>query len=474
MEPILFSWLIFSWLTFFLAHVWDKNMTLASVIIPVWNGINDLPACLAALAEQSHAEMEIVAVDNASTDGSGDWIAAHFPNVRLIRNGENNGFGGACNQGLAAARGEVLVLLNQDTVVRRSWLAELLKALAENGDVGIAGSKTLYPDGTIQHAGGVVDRRGATSHLGYQQQDKGQFEHAVDVDYVTGASLALRRSLYEQIGGFDPGFFPAYLEDVDLCYRARAAGRRVLYVPQSVLIHNERSSAATPDYAGALLYHRHRLRFVYKHWSLHRLRTEFLPAETEWLMHLRPSEEQWLAAAHHAYMVQLLNLGDLSRWRQQLLGETPQAIEGVAQTLRTLRTIYPLHLMGIPPERAPLPLLPLQEAQTLVEIREQPFRSNVPVVGRWIAAFRQSWNRVATEWYVRPMIRQQSTFNSLLWHALTQSHQQHYDLQQRMALNLTEVLSGQAQEIGELSQEVEQLKRRLEDLSNSPQKRKVT
>lgn len=442
-------------------------MTLASLIIPVWNGMNDLPACLEALAAQNHAPLEIIAVDNASNDHSGDWIANHHPTVRLIRNSENTGFGGACNTGLAAAKGDVLVLLNQDTIVRPEWLAALVKVLAEKTDVGIVGSKALYPDGTIQHAGAVVDSRGASEHLGYRQEDKGQFDRLIDADYVTGASLALRRTLYEQIGGFDPGFFPAYLEDVDLCYRARAAGWRVIYAPQSVLIHNERSSAATPDYAGALLYHRHRLRFVCKHWPVERLRSEFLPAESEWLAHLRPSEEQWLAAAHHAYMVQLLNLGELSIWRQKLLGEKQEAIEEVAQVLMTLRTVYPLHLMGITPERVPLPIAPLHEAQSLTEIREQPFHSNVPIFGRWIAAFRQRWNRVSTEWYVRPMIRQQSTFNSLLWHALTQSRQQQYDLQQRIALTLTEYLSGQAQEISELSQEVERLKRRVAELDGA-------
>jgi GT2 family glycosyltransferase len=436
-------------------------MALASVIIPVWNGINDLPTCLSALTKQSHSLLEIIAVDNGSADGSGDWIASHYPAIHLIRNTENAGFGGACNTGLAAAKGDLLVLLNQDTIVRPDWLAELVKVLDENAGIGIAGSKALYADGTIQHAGATIDSRGASTHLGYHQEDKGQFDRLMDVDYITGASLALRSTLYRQIGGFDPGFFPAYLEDVDLCYRARAAGWRVVYAPKSVFIHNERSSAATPDYAGALLYHRHRLRFVCKHWSVERLRDEFLPAETEWLNQLGPSEEQWLAAAHHAYMVQLLNLGELSSWRQSLLHEAPQAIERVAQTLMTLRTVYPLHLMGFTPERTPLPNTFLQDAQPFVEIREQPFRSNVPILGRWIAGFRQRWNRVSTEWYVRPMIRQQSVFNSLIWMALAQSRQQHHDLQQRISLVVTEYLSGQAQEISELSQEVELLKRRV-------------
>src|SRR4051812_24488178 len=120
-------------------------MTLASVILPAWNGIDDLPACLAALAEQSHTPLEVIAVDNASSDGSADWIAEHYPAVRLIRNLENRSFGGACNSGLAAAQGDVLVLLNQDTVVQRQWLAALVEALADDVTIGIAGSKALYP-----------------------------------------------------------------------------------------------------------------------------------------------------------------------------------------------------------------------------------------------------------------------------------------------------------------------------------------
>lgn len=456
-------------------------MTLVSVIIPVWNGATDLPACLEALAAQTHAPLEIIAVDNASTDDSTTWIATHHPTVRLLRNQENLGFGEACNRGLAEAKGEILILLNQDTVVRPGWAAALATTLAEHADVGIAGSKALYADGTIQHAGGVVDAQGGGSHLGYRQQDQGQFDELVDVEYVTGASLAMRRRLYEQIGGFDPGFYPAYLEDVDLCWRARAAGWRVVYAPQSVLIHNERSVAASPTYEGKLLFHRHRLRFVCKHWSADKLRSEFLPVESAWLRGLGPGGEQLIAASHHAYLAQLLNLGELASWRQKLLGETPQAIETVAQVLLELRSIYPLKLAEFNAiEQPELPVLS-SEARPLAEIREQPFRSEVPLIGPWIAAFRQQWNRVSTEWYVKPMIRQQSRFNALLLDALQQSHQQNFQLhhhvnhqvnqqleqlyaaQQRSDTVLNEYVAGQAREISALAQELELLKRRLSE-----------
>jgi GT2 family glycosyltransferase len=444
-------------------------MAFASVIIPVWNGIDDLPACLAALADQSHTTLEIIAVDNASTDGSANWIATHYPAVRLIRNPHNLGFGGACNAGMAQAKGDLLVLLNQDTIVRREWLAALVSVMEENAEIGIAGSKALYPDGTIQHAGGTIDVRGASAHLGYRQEDEGRFDRLADVEYVTGASLALRRTLYQQIGGFDPGFSPAYLEDVDLCWRARAAGWRVVYVPQSVLVHNERSVAATPDYAGTFLYHRQRLRFVCKHWPEEKLRNEFMPAERAWLSHLSAGDERTFTAAHQAYLIQLLNLGDLSTWRQTLLGEVPEAIESVAQVLLTLRTIYPLESIGSTEAGRASPLAMLKEIQALAVIHEQPFHSKVPVFGRLIAAFRHRWNRVSTEWYVKPMIRQQSNFNQSLLAALRQSYQDQDDLRQRT----TRYLVGQAREIGTLAQEVDALKRQIAELSATPSQQKL-
>ncbi len=240
-----------------------------------------------------------------------------------------------------------------------------------------------------------------------------------------------------------------------------------------MLIHNERSIAIKPNYEGAHLYHRQRLRFVCKHWSAQQLRDEFLPTEIAWMTQLKPTQEEWLAAAHHAYLVQLLNMGELSKWRQTLLSEAPETIEAVAQVLLTLRRFYPLHLMGINTDRTllPPPFAQLQEAQPLAQIKEHPFRSNVPLFGRFIAAFRQRWNRVSTEWYVKPMIQQQSAFNTLLLSALNQNReqqQQQVAIQLRTAEAVTEYLQGHASEMSELAQEVESLKRRVCNVNPCP------
>lgn len=429
-------------------------MPTASVIIPAWNGIADLPGCLDALLAQTGVEFEVIVVDNGSGDGSADLVAARAardPRLRLLRQPANLGFGGGCNVGLAQAQGAVLVLLNQDTEVRPGWLAALVDALHADSTIGIAGSKAIYPDGTIQHAGGRIDAQGSGSHLGYRQPDQGQFDQPADVDYVTGASLALRRDLYAAIGGFDEGFGAAYCEDVDLCLRARAAGRRVVYIPRSILIHKEESRAAAPGHDAMLRYHRNRLRVVAKHWPRARLESEFLPAERAWLEGLEPGGEYLIAVAHEAYLVQLLNLAELAAWRQRLLGEAPSHIATLAQVLTTLHAVYPLGVTGVISGDASPAQPEFDEMAALAQIQAQPFRSSVPLLGRWIAAFRRQWNRVSTEWYVLPMVRQQSRFNQAAMTAL-----------QRLTAVLMGYLTGQAREIAALSQEVAALKARLD------------
>jgi GT2 family glycosyltransferase len=438
-----------------------------SVIIPAWNGAQELPACLDALLAQTHDKThggcEILVVDNASVDGSGDLVAARYPQVRLIRNARNLGFAGGCNVGLELAQGEVLVLLNQDTEVHPGWLAALVTVLDADPTIGIAGSKALYPNGAIQHAGGVVDLQGSGSHRGYRQPDNGQFDDLADVDYVTGASLALRRAVYAQIGGFDEGFEVAYSEDVDFCLRAQAAGWRVVYAPASVLVHKEQSTAAAPGYDAMVLQHRNRLRVVAKHWPQTRLREEFLPAERAWLEGLEPGGERLIAAVHQAYLLHLLALGEMARWRQRILNEPPESITTLAQVLLALRTVYPLGPIGRlapagPAAGAGSAGATLAELASLAVIREQPFRSNVPLLGRWIAAFRRGWNRMSTEWYVKPMIAQQTRFNGAVIAAL----QQDQTLQQRLAEVIAEYLAGQAREISTLGQELTDLKARVQ------------
>ncbi len=426
----------------------------ASVIVLSWNAMNDLRECLDALRAQDFADAEIIVVDNGSTDGSADLVARDYPDVDLIRNERNVGFAAGNNQGLQHATGDVLVLLNQDTVVRAGWLNALVEALLSDPQCGIAGGKALYPDGRIQHAGGYVDERGAGSHYGYGQRDVGQFEQTREVDYVTGATLAISRKAFELIGGLDEGFTPAYYEDVDWCYRTKASGLRVIYAPHAVLVHKESSAAAGSSHEQMYHFHRNRLRFVLKHWSAERLLGGFLPAEQDWLNGLGEGGEQLIAAMHHAYLYQLLHLSDLTEWRTSTPGALQNEADALAAVLLTLRAIAPL----APGRKAWTDVWvdALSELRQREAIREERVPSRIPVVGRILTAFRHLWNRAITASYVLPMAHQQTEFNTRVVNVLEQLAQD-----RRFAV-LSEYLSENGRELGTLARELGQLRTLVE------------
>ena len=393
------------------------SQPLVSVIIPAWNGRVYLESCLSALLAQTYSPLEVIVVDNASSDGSADLVEKKFPAVRLIRNAKNLGFGGGCNTGLRAAEGDILILLNQDTIVEAEWAKALVEVFQADPTIGMAGGKALYPDGTIQHAGGYVDKHGVGHHYGYRKPDNGQFDQIRDVDFVTGATLAISRQAFEQIGELDDGFAPAYFEDVDWCYRARHAGFRTVYVPRARLIHQEESKAGDESDEGKYLMQRNRIRFVLKQWPMARLREEFLPTEQEWLQVLREQGHRLVSIIERAYLFHLLHLADVMRWRQQLLHSSIHEADQLAQLLITLRTSKPVRENRAADESPLLHLL--AELQKRPPLQEHQFRSDVPIIGPLIAMFRRQWSRVAAHWSVRVVIQQQNEINALLIQTLT-------------------------------------------------------
>jgi GT2 family glycosyltransferase len=462
----------------------------SSVIILSWNGMDYLEDCLSSVLTQDYPDFEVIVVDNASTDGSADFVAERYPQVRLIRNRQNLGFAAGNNVGLRAATGDVLVLLNQDTVVQTGWLAALVAACLTDPDIGIVGSKALYPDGSIQHAGGYVSERGEGIHYGYRQADEGQFDQMQDVDYVSGTALGITRAAFESIDELDEGFVPVYFEDVDWCYRARGAGFRVVYAPEAVLVHKEASSTTELVYDRVYVFERNRLRFVLKHWPTDQLRDRFLPAERHWLESWGGGSEWLIAAVHHAYLYNLLHLADAIAGRREVLEASLDEVDVLADVLLKLRAVVPLKPTGIsvghPQEIAPA-LFPetlekerenaLNELHESWSIREHEFRSNVPIIGPLIAAFRRQWNRVSTEWYVRPMIQQQVAFNAkvaTMSDRLNQGvrmqqarlDQQAHD-QRQLAKVLAEYIGENGREIAELAREINRMNALLEKTTES-------
>ncbi len=210
-----------------------------SIVIPNWNGKTFLGTCLNSLRQQSEASIEIIIVDNASSDGSGQFIATSYPEVRLIELAANRGFTGACNIGIEAAAGEFIALLNNDTEVDANWAAEIIAAFDAHPEVGIVASKMLLFDqrDRLHTAGDFFTTDGQAGNRGAWQRDQGQYERAENVFSACGGASAYRRAMLEEIGSLDDDFF-FLLEDVDLAWRAQLAGHRVWYAPKAIVYHH--------------------------------------------------------------------------------------------------------------------------------------------------------------------------------------------------------------------------------------------
>jgi GT2 family glycosyltransferase len=207
-----------------------------------------------------------VVVDNASIDGSVEMLQEKFSQIKLIRNAENTGFSKANNQGIRFAiengAKQVLLLNNDVEITNPKWLHQLSDVLESDPKIGIVGCKLLYPNGTIQHAGGVIKLR-VPYHRGECAKDTGQYDKVEFVDYVTGAALLIRSEVIRRIGLLDEGFTPLYYEDTDWCVRARLYGYKVAYTPIPTLIHHCGSSSSKLSREKKRLYSRRSfIRFV--------------------------------------------------------------------------------------------------------------------------------------------------------------------------------------------------------------------
>lgn len=210
-----------------------------SIIIPSFNNVGLTKKCIASIrANTGEVNYEIVAVDNASTDGVIDYLKKQR-DINLIANKINRNFAGANNQGAKAAKGEVLIFLNNDTEVHKNWLEPILKDIGEDSKIGAIGTKLLFPDGTIQHAGVVISPDKTPRHIYYQANpDELWVNKKREFQVVTAACIAIPKKVFNEVGGFDEKFVNG-LEDVDLCLKIKKAGYKVIYEPKSVITHHE-------------------------------------------------------------------------------------------------------------------------------------------------------------------------------------------------------------------------------------------
>lgn len=309
-----------------------------TIIVLNWNGLAHLRRCLPTLLTPKQPDYELVVVDNASTDGSAAFVQQHFPQARLVVNAANLGFAAGNNVALHQVTTDVAVLVNNDVTVRPNWLAALLEPLQQEARIAIVGSKIFYPDGQLQHVGGqIAPPRAIPSHLGWLEADRGQWDRVTDVAYASGAALAVRRTAGAALQWLDEGFF-FYFEDADLCFRARAAGWRVVVAPQAVVTHFESATIGRASRAYLRRFHSGRWRFCLKHYPPEFILTETVAAETDWLAHVGVIERQ---AAAYAYRQTLWHLPALAATRQRE-GHTPWTTDetwALMHVLQTLRAI---------------------------------------------------------------------------------------------------------------------------------------
>ncbi len=249
---------------------------LISCIVVNWNRRELLRACLQSLARQEYPNFEVIVVDNGSSDGSREMVEqSGIPTgrdpVRVIRNSTNHGFCAANNQGIAAARGEFVALLNNDAEASPQFLAALLRTFEGNPKVGMAAAKiVVWEDpGLIDKAGHLIYPDGQNRGRGTGERDHGQFDRVEEVLWPDGCAAMYRKSMLDQIGGFDEDFF-AYGDDAELGLRARLAGWTCLYTPHAIVRHHRGSTLGIGSVRRLRLIERNRLLLAVKlfPWSL--------------------------------------------------------------------------------------------------------------------------------------------------------------------------------------------------------------
>lgn len=239
----------------------ESSEPRVSVIVVNWNRRALLASCLRSLQQQAGRDFEVIVVDNGSTDGSLELLhSPEFSQVQIIENSRNLGFCAANNQGIRAAGGEYVALLNNDAEPAPGWLSELVNAIESGPDVGMAASKILlYEDhGVIDKAGHLIYPDGQNRGRGTGERDHGQYDRREETAWPDGCAALYRRSMLEQIGGFDEDFY-AYADDAELGLRGRIAGWRCLYAPSAVAFHHVGSTLGVYSEQRLFLIERNRL-----------------------------------------------------------------------------------------------------------------------------------------------------------------------------------------------------------------------
>ncbi len=231
------------------------NEPTVSIVIPVYNEFQYTYNCLMSILNHSgDVAYEIIIADDRSTDQTKD-ITDIVSGIKVVRTAENLRFLRNCNHAAKHAEGKYILFLNNDTQVQENWLQPLVRLIESDERIGMVGSKLIYPDGYLQEAGGILWKDGSAWNYGNRKNPEDpEYNYVKEADYISGAAVMIKRSLWHKIGGFDERFVPAYCEDSDLAFAVRAQGYKVLYQPLSVVVHFEGVSNGTDLSGGQKLY----------------------------------------------------------------------------------------------------------------------------------------------------------------------------------------------------------------------------
>ncbi len=245
-----------------------SNEPVLSIVIPVYEQHETTFGCLRSIAEFRPAiPFEVIVMDDTSPTPAAKALAA-VEGVRFVRNEQNLGFLGNVNRGAQEARGEYLLILNNDTLLAAGAIDAMVATFGEHKDVGLVGAKLLNADGTLQEAGGIVWRDGSAWNWGRGEHPHDpQFNFVRDADYCSGAALVIKRKLFIEMNGFDTHFAPAYYEDTDLAFRIRARGLRVLYQPHAEVYHLEGVTHGRDQSSGIKAYQVTNAKKFYERWQ---------------------------------------------------------------------------------------------------------------------------------------------------------------------------------------------------------------
>lgn len=271
-------------------------------IVVTYNAELFVGDCLASLLDQSYPadRIEVMVVDNASTDSTVRIVSERFPDVELIASPRNLGFARANNLAIRRADAHFIALVNADAVLERTWLERMVDGMSSDPAIAVGGCKIYYPDGLLQHVGGIIHGNGLTDHQGAFEADVGQYDEPQDVDYVTGAAVMLRREALCELGALPEEYF-LYYEEVELCVRASKAGYRVVCFPGAVATHHEAYGSGRLSSKFLFRYHRSRLCFIVRNYSCHQFSRQFLPSEWDWIKRYHPPKQMLLLLS--AYLV---------------------------------------------------------------------------------------------------------------------------------------------------------------------------